>query len=162
MTIDDEAKMAWLKEATMLEPEKRGFSPEQMVRCEKCLRANPPTRASCLYCGAQLPVTEASAHLRQPVLRKLESGQQGFNLILLPQGSTRIKEESLKEMAGQLRLQTEELLRIIEAGEPLPVARTATRDDASLIESRLRTLGARLLAVSDHELALEDSAPKRL
>jgi len=162
LTIDDEAKMAWLKEATMLEPEKRGFSPEQMVRCEKCLRANPPTRASCLYCGAQLPVTEASAHLRQPVLRKLESGQQGFNLILLPQGSTRIKEESLKEMAGQLRLQTEELLRIIEAGEPLPVARTATRDDASLIESRLRTLGARLLAVSDHELALEDSAPKRL
>lgn len=160
--MDDEEKMAWLKEAASLQPERHGFSPDEMVRCEKCARANPPTRTNCLYCAALLPVTKASKGLRQPVIRKLESGQQGFNLILLPQGSTRIKEESLGEMTSLLRLQMEELRRIIESGEPLPVARTATHDDASLIEDRLRALGARLLMVSDDELALEDSAPKRL
>lgn len=162
LTIDDNEKMAWLKEAEVLQPETRGFSPEQMVPCEKCKRANPPTRTACLYCAVPLPVTEASAHLRQPVLRKLESGQQGFNLILLPQGSTRITEESLKEMAELLRLQMVELLRLVEAGEPLPIARTTTPGDASLIESRLRALGASVLTVSDYDLALEESAPKRL
>ncbi len=162
MTIDDEEQMAWLKEAATLQPEARGFSHDQMVRCEQCLRANPPTRTACLYCAVQLPVTEASAQLRQPALMKLEAGQQGFNLILLPQASTQITEESLKAMADLLRLQIEELRRIIEAGAPLPVARTATPDDAALIETRLRALGTPLLTVSDHDLALEASAPKRL
>ena len=162
MTMDDEEQMAWLKEAATLQTETRPFSHDQMVRCEQCLRANPPTRTACLYCAAPLPVTEASAHLRQPTIRKLELGQQGFNLILLPQASTRITEESLKAMADLLRLQIEELRRIVETGEPLPVARTATLDDAALIETRLRAQGMSLLTVSDHDLALEASAPKRL
>jgi hypothetical protein len=160
--MDDDEKMAWLGGMEELRPEPRGFSPEQMVRCEECLRANPPTRAVCLYCAVPLPLTEASAHLRQPLQRKLEDWQPGVNLILLPDGSSGIREESTKEMAELLRLQTDELLRILEAGAPLPVARTATLDDAALIESRLRALGASVLVVSDQELALEDAAPQRL
>jgi len=162
LTINDDEKMAWLDGTEELRPEPRGFSPEQMVRCEECLRANPPTRAVCLYCAVPLPLTEASAHLRQPLHRKLENWQPGVNLILLPDGLSGISEEKTKEMAELLRLQTNELLRIVEAGAPLPVARTATPDDASLIESRLRALGANALIVSDQELALEDAAPQRL
>ena len=144
LMIDDDEKIAWLSGTEELRPEPRGFSPEQMVRCEECLRANPPTRAVCLYCAVPLPLTEASAQLRQPLQRKLENWQQGVNLILLPDGLSGISEESAKEMAELLRLQMDELLRILEAGEPLPVARTATPDDASLIESRLRAFGATL------------------
>ncbi|HVG32548.1 MAG TPA: hypothetical protein VM911_05685 [Pyrinomonadaceae bacterium] len=162
MTINDDEKMVWLGGTEELRPEPRGFSPEQMVRCEECLRANPPTRTVCLYCAKPLPLTEASAQLRQPLHRKLENWQPGVNLILLPDGLSGISEESAKEMAELLRLQTDELLRILEAGAPLPVARTATLDDASLIEGRLRALGANALIVSDQELALEDAAPQRL
>jgi len=162
LPINDDEKMAWLGGTEELRPEPRGFSPEQMVRCEECLRANPPTRAVCLYCAVPLPMTEASAHLRQPLHRKLENWQPGVNLILLPDGSSEVSEETTKEMAELLRLQTDDLLRILEAGVPLPVARTATLDDASLIESRLRALGTNALIVSDQELALEDAAPQRL
>src|SRR3982750_3112095 len=119
LTINDEEKLTWSGETEELRPEPRGFSPEQMVRCEECLRANPPTRAHCLYCAKPLPLTEASAPLRQPLHRKLENWQQGVNLILLPDGLSSIREASIKEMAEVLRLQMDELLRILEAKAPL-------------------------------------------
>jgi hypothetical protein len=73
-----------------------------------------------------------------------------------------ITEETLKAMANLLRLQIEALRGILETREPLPVARTATQDDAALIETRMRVLGASLITISDHDLAMESSAPKRL
>jgi hypothetical protein len=160
----DEEKMNWLSEelAATLRPEPRGFSHEQMVRCEECLRANPPTRTGCLYCAAPLPVTEASADLRQPTLRKPGIGESGFNLILSPQGSRSLKEESLLKMAELLRLDMAELLGIVKADETLPLARAATLEESTLLENRLRALGANVVTVSDQDLALEESTPKRL
>src|SRR5215467_1381946 len=68
-----------------IEPsEPQGFSAEQMIRCEECLRANPPTRVSCLYCVAPLPLTEASKRLRKPLFRTPEKHQSGYNNILMP------------------------------------------------------------------------------
>ncbi|HEV2912426.1 MAG TPA: hypothetical protein VGX92_03830 [Pyrinomonadaceae bacterium] len=166
MADDDEEVMNWLSEvgAEPLRPEPRAFSPEQMVRCEVCLRANPPTRTGCLYCAAQLPVTEASAHfLRQPTLRKPGIRESGFNLILSPDGSHEgLTEDSLAKMAELLRLEIEELLRILESGEPLPLTRAATHDEASVLESRLRALGANVFTVADQDLALDECEPKRL
>ena len=64
--------------------EPHGFSAEQIIRCEECLRTNPPTRVTCLYCVAPLPLTEDAARLRKPVLRAPEKHQLGYNTILLP------------------------------------------------------------------------------
>lgn len=163
MTDDDEDKLAWLSEAaTPVQSETRAFSPDEMVRCEECLRASPPTRTGCLYCAAPLPLTEAGRRLRQPALRRLEDWESGFNLIFLPHGSRRITEESLTKMAELLRLKMEELLKVTEAGAPLPLARAATLEEASLVESRLRALGAETLLVADEELALETLVPRRI
>lgn len=142
--------------------EPRGFAPEQMVRCEACLRANPPTRMSCLYCAAPLAVTEASAALRQPTLRRLEKWERGVNCILIPGETANINEATLAEAASLLRLDPEALQRIIAAREFLPLARAATLDEASLIEQRLGALGMKVLIVSDQDLGLESSLPKRL
>jgi hypothetical protein len=162
LAIDDEDKLAWLADVAALQPETRGFAPEQMVRCEECLRANPPTRTACLYCAAPLPRTEASALLRQPALRRLEDWESGYSLIFLPHSRQRITEESLLKMTELLRLKMEELLHITEAAEPLPLALAATVEEAALIEERLRALGADTLTLADTELALGDAAPKRL
>ena len=43
------------------DPKPRSFSPAEMVTCEACLRANPPTRPSCLYCGERLLALEPVA-----------------------------------------------------------------------------------------------------
>jgi hypothetical protein len=149
-------------EAEPHEPEFRGFAPDQMVTCAACLRANAPTRTSCLYCAAALPVTEATALLRRPTLRRLEKWEQGFNCILMPEKTPALGDDALREMAELLRLSANDLKRIMEAGTPLPLARAATRDEAALVESKLAARGIRVLVVSDQDLSPEDSPPKRI
>jgi hypothetical protein len=132
-----------------------GFPAEQMIRCEECLRANPPTRVSCLYCVAPLPLTEASVRLRKPVLRQPEKHQLGYNNILL--ASEGITADIVNDAAALLKLSTENLQQIISQNVPMPVARTASREEAELVTLRLRDLGLSCVTVSDEELGLSFS-----
>ena len=161
MPDDDEGVPVWGKTESPVS-DFRGFAPDHMVTCEACLRANAPTRTSCLYCAAALPATEATAELRRPTLRHLEKWEQGFNCILMPERTSALDEEAFTEVAELLRLRTEDLKRILEAGTPLPLARAATPDEAALIEHKLDARGVGVLVVSDHDLLLEDSQPKRI
>jgi hypothetical protein len=132
-----------------LEPaEPQAFAPEQMIRCEECLRANPPTRINCLYCSVPLPVTESSARLRKPILRPPEKHESGYNTIVLPKGGPP-RCEAIEDAASFLRLKQEDLERILAERVPLPVARTAIREEAELIGDRLEALGFRVITLSD-------------
>jgi hypothetical protein len=126
-----------------------------MIRCEECLRANPPTRVSCLYCVAPLPLTEASARLRKPVLRQPEKHQLGYNNILLP--VERVATEIVAEAAQLLKLSVENVEQLMAQSVPVPVARTASREEAELVTLRLQDLGLRCVTVSDEELGLSFS-----
>jgi hypothetical protein len=132
------------------------FSPDQMVRCEACLRANPPTRLNCMYCEAALPLSESSAHLRKPILRQPEKHEPGFNCVHIPDRNVSDAKKQMDDAASLLRLKAEELLSIIHVGSPLPLARTANRDEAELVSERLRSLGLETLVLSDEELGLSD------
>jgi hypothetical protein len=116
------------------------FAPDQMVRCDKCLRANPPTRVNCLYCGAILPHDEATATLQQPALRRLEKWERGYNNILL-QAPANLTDAGLAEAATLLRLTHEDLKSILATAMPLPLARASSRAEALLVQDRLRDLG---------------------
>jgi hypothetical protein len=132
-----------------IEPsEPQGFTPAQMIRCEECLRANPPTRVNCLYCNVPLPVTESSARLRKPILRPLEKHELGYNVIALPLAEA-LSSGVVCEAAALLKLKEEELERILAQGCPLPLARTASREEAELIVDRLRQLGFRVVTLRD-------------
>lgn len=109
-----------------------------MVRCEECLRANPPTRVNCLYCAAVLPLNETT--LQKPTLRPLEKWEQGYNNILLPPAAN-LSDASLAETSDLLRLRREDLARILSSSVPLPLARAATIDEARLVQRRLSSLG---------------------
>lgn len=131
--------------------EPQGFSAEQMIRCEECLRANPPTRVSCLYCVAPLPLTETSARLIKPVLRPPEKHQLGYNNILLPHEQV-VPDEVIAGAAALLKLSAENVCAVLSQSAPLPVTRTASRAEAELVTERLRGLGLHCLTVSDDEL----------
>ena len=143
--------------------EPQGFSAEQMIRCEECLRANPPTRVSCLYCGVPLPVTEASARLRKPVLRPPEKHQLGYNSILLPADQA-VAPDTVADAAELLKLAPESVAEVLAQGVPLPVARTASREEAELVSGRLRDLGFSCLTLGDEDLGLSfaENAVKRV
>jgi hypothetical protein len=141
----------------------RAFAPGEMVACEACLRANPPTRMNCLYCGAVLPVGDAGQDLRRPTLRALEVWEQGFNVVLVPQGAAgELSVDNLSEAAALLRVETGQLREMVGSGAHLPLARVATRDEATLVEKRLGALGCQVEIVTDEELGVESHAPKRI
>ena len=147
-----------------IEPsEPQGFSAEQMIRCEDCLRANPPTRVSCLYCGAPLPVTESSARLRKPVLRQPEKHQPGYNNILFPPERA-VSDATVNDAAALLKLSAENIQGLMSANVPMPVARTASREEADLVAERLRDLGLTCTTLSDEDLGLSfsDNTLKRV
>ena len=131
--------------------EPQGFSAEQMIRCEECLRANPPTRVSCLYCVAPLPLTETSARLIKPTLRQPEKHQLGYNNILLPHEQA-VPGEVIANAAGLLKLSAENVRACLSQGVPLPVTHTTSRVEAELVTERLNELGLHCLTVSDDEL----------
>lgn len=156
----DEESAPW-DSSEPLRADPRGFTRDQMVRCEACLRANPPTRTSCLYCAAQLPATEAGEALQMPTLRRLEKWEQGFNVILLPTDAAPFPKEAVRTAVELLRLRPEDLGRIIEAREPLPVARAASSNEAALVERKLGELGFKALVIADTELGTEASSVRR-
>jgi hypothetical protein len=131
--------------------EPQGFSAEQMIRCEECLRANPPTRVSCLYCVAPLPLTETSARLIKPVLRQPEKHQLGYNNILLPHDQA-VADEVVADAAALLKLSADNLRACLSERVHLPVTYTASRVEAELVTDRLRELGLDCVTVSDDEL----------
>jgi hypothetical protein len=115
------------------------FAADQMIRCDVCLRANPPTRVDCLYCSEPLAHDEKSVDLQKPSLRPLEKWERGYNNILLPPIAN-LPEGKLTDAAELLRVSQADLARILSAATPLPLARTATREEAELLERRLEKL----------------------
>lgn len=137
----------------------RPFAHAEMVACEACLRANAPTRMSCLYCGAVLPANERSAALRRPTLKKLEEWERGFNVVLLPHARASLKPGALDEAAALLRLDAARLDEIVASGGALPLARAASAEEAELVVSRLGAHGLAAEVFTDELLA---RAPARV
>lgn len=140
----------------------RAFTHAEMVACEACLRANPPTRMNCLYCGATLPAPPAGDDLRRPTLRALETWEQGFNVVLLPRASSEVSVDSLTGAAALLRLEAGQLREMAGARTHLPLARAAQFEEAALLEGKLRALGWQVEIVADEELGVETDASRRI
>ena len=150
--------------------EAKPFSPDQMIRCEECLRANGPTRVNCLYCGSALPFNESSVNLQKPALRPLEKWEQGYNNILLPSAAndplidithsdprpSNLTDADVAEAADLLKLTPEDLARILSLSLALPLARASTIDEASLIKRRLSRLRIDTIIVPDLDLGVPE------
>jgi hypothetical protein len=161
--LPDDKKETGMPEDAMSFPASRRFAPHEMVGCEACGRVNPPTRGECFYCGARLPFGEAGAKLRRPALAHVEEWEKGFNVVLLaPPVPGGLTNDALVEISSLLRIGSEDLQRLFKFGVPLPLARTATLDDASLIMERLSGLGMSLMVIADEELRLQGPPPMRI
>lgn len=156
----DNEKIPFLDDELLAPSEPQGFAPDQMVRCDECLRANPPTKTKCIYCGASLPVNDKAADLRKPSLGPVEPQAQAYSVILL-NGPENAKQEVLEEAAKLIGLDASEFSRILEVKSPLPVARSETFEDSSLICERLKTLHISTAIVSDKDLDIQNTTPTR-
>jgi hypothetical protein len=129
-----------------------------MVRCDACLRANPPTRVNCLYCAAVLPHDETTAKLLKPTLRPLGKWELGYNNILLPPVAN-LTDANLTEIASLLKLRPEDLALILASSTPVPLARAATVDEAQLVQRSLKDLGIDSSIMPDADPGTDDPGP---
>lgn len=144
-----------------LQTENPAFAPDQLTACGKCGRSNAPTRASCLYCGAALEITEAQSKFVRLDLRPLESWEKGFNLILTG-APENFDDAATAKIAALLRLEAPILQRIIESKKPLPVARVETRSAAEIIQKKLlETANVETKIIADEQLNARNP-PRRL
>jgi hypothetical protein len=84
----------------------------------------------------------------------------GYYLVPAPSSVGALAEASLAEAATLLRLKVPELSRILGTGQPVPLSRVATSEEAALIGEGLRRLGIETVTVPHTELHLEVAAKK--
>jgi len=126
------------------EPRPQSFALAEMITCDACLRANPPTRSNCLYCGAALPVTAADA---RPAV---ESGGEtslpatansGFYVVLRPNQASPTAGLSLGKIAEGFHLRATDVQIALSLGGPAPLALAGTAEQATALADELQALG---------------------
>ena len=97
------------------------------------------------------------------MLRQPEKHQPGYNNILLPPDRA-VSDETIKSVAALIKLSPENLQALMSQSVPMPVARTASREEAELVTQRLRDIGLTCITLSDETLGLSfsDNTLKRV
>ncbi len=126
------------------------FAPDEMMRCEACLRANPPTRSQCMYCGAalqpaeELSTPESEAHV--------DHNKAGYYALFRADQRTAIDDSLVEQLATRFRLKPDELRVAVVTGTPLPLSTYSSSHDSSCAVNELRRMGLESCSVSDSDL----------
>ena len=144
-----------------VQTENLAFRAEEMIACGKCQRSNPPNRLNCFYCGAELDFSDEQSGQIKPVLRKLESWENGFNLIYRADQPIDPGIEKLTEISRMTRLDSEILRTIFASQTSLPLARAESEKSAAIVKTRLAESGVETIILSDEDLAVKH-LPRRL
>ncbi|HJZ81651.1 MAG TPA: hypothetical protein VKD91_14945 [Pyrinomonadaceae bacterium] len=149
MTESDKPELLNLEVDADFRP--RSFAHAEMVTCEACLRANPPTRGNCLYCGAQLPATNAARTAEEKVAPAV-AGAEGCYVVLSAAAAKSLDQKLLERLAGRLRIGLAELQTAIRAKGHLPLSHLNTDEQAQDVSAELRGLGIETSTVSGEDL----------
>jgi hypothetical protein len=125
--IDD----SFLVPDTTADPPLKKFAPDEMVTCDACLRANAPTRAQCMYCGASLHQPAVTAKVETATAEEIVE-RNHYVVVSAPEGQS-IDDSAVAQLAARFQLKPEELHLALSTGAPLPLASTASEDEATRI-----------------------------
>ena len=134
------------------------FDRREMLTCAACRRTNPPTRARCFYCAAELENDGRHLRHRKLTVRKPENWEKGFNLVCAGKSADEI---DFARAAEAFEAELETIRNIVESGKKLPLLRVETEREAQIVGENLRLSGIETEIVSDSVLAA-DKLPKRL
>jgi hypothetical protein len=124
---------------------------QDVTDCPRCQRRTPAARGGCIYCGEQLPFAIIQA---APPQRNIDPDEYAFNTVLEP-FPARINESIVTSLAGALQIDTSEAQSLIDAGKPVPLARSQTRAEAEMITALVRTCGLRAVVIPDQEMSVD-------
>lgn len=124
---------------------------QDVIDCPRCHRITPAARGGCIYCGEQLPFAIIQA---APPQRNIDPDENAFNTVLEP-FPARINQSVVTALAGALQIDSSEAQSLIDAGKPVPLARSQTRAEAEMITALVRTCGLRAIVIPDQEMGVD-------
>lgn len=136
------------------DPKKRVFSASEMVGCSRCSRANPPTRASCLYCGTALETTESNIQAQEAPASESRI-EKAFHVVAL---RAQVDEAILAKATTLSDLKPAELNLILRSAKGAPIYSAADSARAEMVSTRLRDLGIETITISDEQLDLASAS----
>ncbi|MEO8042384.1 MAG: hypothetical protein ABI646_07235 [Acidobacteriota bacterium] len=152
---DQNIEPEWLRKLP-LRSEEPGFSPDQLIKCEACGKANAPNRVACLYCGAGIHGTTITRFdIEVP-----ESWENGYNIILGDTPDAELEPAAI-QIASMLGAETETVSTILAEGGGLPLARVKKESQAAAVSAKLAEFEIKSMIVADESLHAA-SAPTRL
>ncbi len=152
---DQNIEPEWLRNLP-LRSEEPGFSPDQLIKCDACGKANAPNRVACLYCGTGIDgVSTTRTEIEFP-----ENWESGYNIILGDARSADLA-PAADQIASMLGAETETINAVLAAGRGLPLARVKTESQAESISVKLSEFGIGSTIVADESLQAA-SPPTRL
>jgi hypothetical protein len=129
----------------------RALTASELVACPACSRANPPTRANCLYCGAVVGTSvEATTSTVSSPVPGIEA-EDIVNVVVVHARSAGL--EVSAEVAQSLSLEPSELNSLLN-GRVAPLYATAATNQVHAISDKLRSVGIEPLTISDGQLNL--------
>ena len=129
----------------------RGFAPAEMVTCKSCLRANPPTRSNCMYCGERLPASEKSDIVRAEAHAMPAETTGGFHVVLSAPTNELPDELRLAQIAARSGLTPADLQAALAAGKRLPLFKVDTAEQAHQFVVDFRALGIQTISLKDDD-----------
>jgi hypothetical protein len=124
---------------------------QDVTNCPRCQRRTPAARGDCIYCGEHLPFVSIQS---APPQRNIDPAERAFNTVLQP-FPARINESIITALASALQIEVGEAQALIDAGKPVPLARSQTRAEADMITALVRTCGLRAAVIPDEEFKLD-------
>ncbi len=159
MTEPDKSTLLGLPDSGEVQPKR--FSHEEMVTCESCLRGNPPTRASCMYCAAPLPAGALSPTEEVEEVHEQVVAANGRYVVVTPRPGEQISAELLERVAERLQVKLPDLQNAVGAGRALPVRRSEAIEESSKLIAELQALGLDTVSIEEDELSSLEP-PKRI
>src|SRR5438046_1120696 len=84
------------------ESKTRSFAAGELINCDECARANPPTRSACLYCGAVLATTANQLEVTALAEAQTSPSSDGSYVVLIPRETDQIEESIATRLASLL------------------------------------------------------------
>src|SRR5262249_27541276 len=120
-----------------------------MVACESCLRANPPTRSTCMYCGERLSASEQRDAVRRERHARPAEIAGGFYLVVPGPTNELADELRMEQIAARSGLKPADLQTALAAGKRLPLFKVDTAEQADQFVVDFRALGIQTIALKD-------------
>jgi hypothetical protein len=145
---------SWLLPEPAAETPLKKFAPEEMLTCDACLRANAPTRAQCMYCGAPLSQSTTTTQTVEPAAPEEAEGNKHYVVVSAPDGRS-IDDSAVAQLATRFHWKPEELHVALGTSGPVPLTSVSSESDAMRISSELKNVGIESAAVSTVQLKIE-------